>query len=105
MVDRVCGTNLDDEKKARDKRRKDASIEMPKVGKPFTMAEVESSGKLLVVNGQVLDLSEFKKSHPGGVQVIQDNIGKDCSVEWNMIHAKNTIQVVAPQTVIGYIEG
>ena len=76
---------------------------MPKVGNPYKMEDVEKNG-WVVINGQVCDLKEFKNIHPGGVQVINDYSGKDASDQWNMIHAPTTIQNVAPETIIGYIE-
>lgn len=84
-----------------------AAIEMPKVGKPFTLDEVKAhSSKTdcwVVINGQVCDLTKFMHTHPGGVQAIMDFAGTDASKEWNTIHTRNAVQAIAPETVIGHI--
>lgn len=84
-----------------------AAVEMPKVGKPFTLNEVAGhSSKTdcwVTINGQVCDLTKFMHTHPGGVQAIMDFAGKDASKEWNTIHTKNAIQAIAPDTIIGHV--
>merc|ERR1712194_921605 len=105
LVDKFCGTKLDAWFKKRAKGSK--KIEMPKVGKPYTMAEVEKHNTpddcWVVINGQVCDLSKFKAKPPRGVPIILEWAGKDASDTWNMIHAKDTVQIAAPETLIGHI--
>jgi len=86
-----------------------AAVEVPKIGDPHKMTDVQKHNKKedcwVVINGQVCDLTKFMNEHPGGVAPIMQHAGKDASAEWNSIHSKGVIQRVAPQTVIGFVEG
>lgn len=55
----------------------------------------------VVVNGQVLDVTNFYPKHPGGPKAILMYAGKDASEEFNMIHDPNVIEKYAPYTIIG----
>lgn len=56
----------------------------------------------VIVNGKVLDVSEFLPDHPGGAQAILVFAGKDASEEFNMLHAKNVIDKYLPaEKVLG----
>lgn len=44
----------------------------------------------LILNGEVLDVTRWIPLHPGGEQTIKRFLGKDASLEWNMIHAPGT---------------
>jgi len=112
LVDHICGTSLDEERKRRaaaEKARKELALKnaAPKTGKPFTMAEVERHNKesdmWVAINGQVINLTNFKDKHPGGVQILVDSAGKDVSAMWNTIHCRNAIDVAAPETIIGHV--
>ena len=46
----------------------------------------------VVVNGQVLDVTEFMPDHPGGKKAIMVFAGKDASEEFNMLHDANVIE-------------
>lgn len=61
-------------------------IEMSEVAKHNTMADA-----WIVVNGEVLDITNWFKVHPGGVQALEPFMGKDASMDWNLIHSKDTI--------------
>jgi len=86
-----------------------AAAPAPKVGNPYKMDEVKKHNKKddawVVINNQVCDLTKFMNEHPGGVDVIMQNAGKDASTEWNTIHSPGTIQRIAPKVIIGYLEG
>merc|ERR1712070_505720 len=55
----------------------------------------------VVVNGQVLNATNFLKDHPGGELAILTFAGKDASEEFNMIHPPDVIPKYAPDAVIG----
>jgi flavocytochrome c len=59
----------------------------------------------VVVNGQVLDVTDFLKDHPGGKKPILIYAGRDATAEFNMLHKPDVIQKYAPHTVIGKIKG
>merc|ERR1711879_282613 len=55
----------------------------------------------VVVNGKVLNVTNFLKDHPGGELAILTFGGKDASEEFNMIHPPDVIGKYAPDAVIG----
>lgn len=58
----------------------------------------------VVVNGQVLNVTNFLKEHPGGELAILTFAGKDASEEFNMIHPPDVIGKYAPDAVIGRLK-
>lgn len=85
--------------------------EAPKrdTSKEITVAEVAKHNTekdcWVVINGQVLDCTNFLKDHPGGKKAILLFAGKDASEEFNMLHKPDVIQKYAPDTVIGVVKG
>merc|ERR1719261_2223811 len=59
----------------------------------------------VVLNGNVLNVTNFLKDHPGGELAIVTFAGKDASEEFNMIHPPDVIGKYAPDAVIGTIGG
>jgi len=59
----------------------------------------------VVVNGQVLDVTNFLKDHPGGKKAILIYAGKDATEEFNMMHKPDVVEKYAPYTVIGKFKG
>merc|ERR1719181_2582380 len=57
----------------------------------------------VVVNGQVMNVTNFLKDHPGGELAILTFAGKDASEEFNMIHPPDVIGKYAPDAVIGQL--
>jgi hypothetical protein len=55
------------------------------------------------VSGEVLDVTNFLKDHPGGELAILTFAGKDATEEFNMIHPPDVIGKYAPDAVIGVI--
>ena len=55
----------------------------------------------VVVNGEVLDVTNFLPDHPGGELAILTFAGKDASEEFNMIHPPDVIGKYAPDAVLG----
>jgi cytochrome b involved in lipid metabolism len=57
----------------------------------------------VVVEGQVLNVTNFLSSHPGGALAIVTFAGKDATEEFNMIHPPGVIPKYAPDVVIGVL--
>merc|ERR1711937_292569 len=57
----------------------------------------------VVVNGEVLNVTNFLSSHPGGELAIVTFAGKDASEEFNMIHPPDVIPKYAPDSIIGVL--
>jgi len=59
-------------------------------GKAFSMEDVAKHNKKddiwVVVNGQVLDVTNFLPDHPGGEKAILLYAGRDATEEFNMLH-------------------
>jgi flavocytochrome c len=77
-------------------------------GKEYTMEEVAKHKKendaWVVVNGEVLDVTEFLPDHPGGKMAIMAFVGRDATEEFNMVHDEGVVQKYAPNTVIGKLK-
>jgi len=77
--------------------------------KKYTLDEVAKhnteSDCWVVVNGEVLDATPFLSKHPGGKLAIMLYAGKDATDEFNMVHAKSTVEKFAPHLVIGTLAG
>jgi flavocytochrome c len=59
----------------------------------------------VVVAGQVLNVTNFLSSHPGGELAILTFAGKDATEEFNMIHPPDVIGKYAPDSIIGNVGG
>lgn len=59
----------------------------------------------MVVNGEVLNVTDFLKDHPGGKKAILLFAGKDASEEFNMLHKPDVVVKYAPQSIIGTLKG
>lgn len=59
----------------------------------------------VIVNGQVLDVTDFLKDHPGGKKAILIYAGRDASAEFNMLHKPDVVEKYAPNSIIGKIKG
>jgi len=74
-------------------------------GGGITMAEVakhtSKSDCWVVVRGEVLNVTNFLSSHPGGELAILTFAGKDATAEFDMIHPPDVIGKYAPDAVIG----
>jgi succinate dehydrogenase/fumarate reductase flavoprotein subunit len=74
----------------------------------YTLAEVAKHNTekdcWVVVNGQVLDATNFLADHPGGKKAIMIYAGKDATVEFNMMHKPEVVEKYAPETVIGVLK-
>merc|ERR1711881_149769 len=57
----------------------------------------------VVLDGKVLDVTNFLKDHPGGELAILTFAGKDATEEFNMIHPPDVVGKYAPDAVIGVL--
>ena len=77
--------------------------------KEFTMEEVAKHNKKddlwVVVNGVVMDLTNWLDEHPGGPQAIMNFMGRDATEEFLMLHEISVIPKYAPSQVIGRVKG
>merc|ERR1712146_718587 len=75
----------------------------------YTMADVAKHNTKtdcwVVVNGDVLNVTNFLKDHPGGELAILTFAGKDATEEFNMIHPPDVIPKYAPDATIGKLGG
>merc|ERR1719265_1873500 len=78
-------------------------------GAGYTLEEVAKhttkSDCWVVVAGQVLNVTNFLPTHPGGELAILTFAGKDATEEFNMIHPPDVIGKYAPDAVIGNLGG
>jgi hypothetical protein len=85
--------------------QKDRSVAPQKELATFTAAEVAKHNTekdcWVIVNGQVLNVTNFMKDHPGGPKVIMIYAGKDASEEFNMLHKAEVVEKYAKETIIG----
>jgi len=76
--------------------------------KEYTLEEVAKHNKKddcwVVVNGQVLDATNFLPDHPGGPKAILLYAGRDATEEFNMIHEKTVVAKYAADTIIGTLK-
>ena len=68
------------------------------MGKEFTAAEVAKHKSVkdcwVIINGLVLDLTEFIQEHPGGKEAIMIFAGTDASEDFNLMHSNDYIEKV-----------
>jgi len=57
----------------------------------------------VVLDGKVLDVTNFLTEHPGGELAILTFAGKDATEEFNMIHPPDVVGKYAPDAIIGVI--
>lgn len=76
--------------------------------KVYSLEEVAKHNKeddcWVVVNGLVLDVTNFLADHPGGKKSILLYAGKDASEEFNMSHDADVVEKRAAYTIIGKAE-
>jgi predicted heme/steroid binding protein len=57
----------------------------------------------VVLDGKVLDVTNFLSEHPGGELAILTFAGKDATEEFNMIHPPDVVGKYAPDAIIGVV--
>ncbi|GAA6061068.1 hypothetical protein JCM10212_000111 [Sporobolomyces blumeae] len=77
-------------------------------GKEYTLDEVAKHNSKddcwVVINGQVLDVTEFKADHPGGEKAIMLYAGKECSEEFSLVHDDSIWRKHGPALSIGKLK-
>jgi flavocytochrome c len=58
----------------------------------------------VVVNGEVLNVTNFLPDHPGGPKAILLYAGRDATEEFNMLHEKSVVRKYAPSAIIGTLK-
>jgi len=83
------------------------AMNLPPGQKAYTMGEVAkhtTKGDCWVVlNGKVLNVTNFLSSHPGGELAILTFAGKDATAEFDMIHPPDVVHKYAPDAIIGVV--
>jgi cytochrome b involved in lipid metabolism len=73
--------------------------------KIFTLDEVSKHNRekdcWIVVNNDVLDVTQFLNKHPGGKKVIFFWAGQDASETFNKFHYRDTLIKFTPELIIG----
>jgi succinate dehydrogenase/fumarate reductase flavoprotein subunit len=76
--------------------------------KTYTIDEVAGHNKKediwVIIDGQVLDVTNFLPDHPGGEKAILLYGGRDATEEFNMLHDPKVIPRYAPDAVIGRVK-
>ena len=85
-----------------------AASSPPSLGaKTYTVEEVAAHNKKddiwVIIDGQVLDVTNFLPDHPGGEKAIILYAGRDATEEFNMLHDPKVIPRYAPDAVIGRV--
>lgn len=57
----------------------------------------------VIINGQVLDVTNFLNDHPGGAKAILAYAGKDATEQFNLLHKPDVIEKYAKDCVIGVL--
>ncbi|KAI8373350.1 FAD binding domain-containing protein [Blakeslea trispora] len=74
----------------------------------YTLEDVAKHNKpedcWVVVNGQVLDVTDFLPDHPGGKKAILIYAGRDATEEFNMLHKPDVVEKYAPSAIIGTLK-
>ncbi|KAG2230513.1 hypothetical protein INT48_008318 [Thamnidium elegans] len=80
----------------------------PKKMGEYTLADVGKHNKpddcWVVVNGEVLDVTDFLADHPGGKKAILIYAGRDATEEFNMMHKPDVVAKYAPYAIIGTLK-
>jgi predicted heme/steroid binding protein len=80
----------------------------PKKMGEYSLADVAKHNKpedcWVVVNGEVLDVTDFLADHPGGKKAILIYAGRDATEEFNMMHKPDVVQKYAPYAIIGTLK-
>lgn len=80
----------------------------PKKIKEYTLEDVAKHNKpedcWVVVNGEVLDVTDFLADHPGGKKAILIYAGRDATEEFNMMHKPDVVAKYAPYAIIGTLK-
>ncbi|KAI9268326.1 FAD binding domain-containing protein [Phascolomyces articulosus] len=90
------------------KKEEPKKEDAPKKMGEYTAEEVAKHNKAedcwVIVNGQVLNVTDFLAEHPGGKKAIMIYAGRDATEEFNMLHKKDVVEKYAPYAIIGTLK-
>ncbi|CAE6430457.1 unnamed protein product [Rhizoctonia solani] len=94
-------------KEQKEQKAKEAAAPEKKAGS-YTAEEVAKHNKKddcwVIIDGQVLDVTNFLPDHPGGEKAILLYAGRDATEEFNMLHDPKVIPRYTPESVIGTLK-
>ncbi|KDN45165.1 hypothetical protein RSAG8_05080, partial [Rhizoctonia solani AG-8 WAC10335] len=94
-------------KEEKEEKAKEAASPEKKAGS-YTAEEVAKHNKKddcwVIIDGQVLDVTNFLADHPGGEKAILLYAGRDATEEFNMLHDPKVIPRYTPESVIGTLK-
>ncbi len=67
---------------------------MKRVGEEYVLKRASTLSPLVVLDGQVVDLSGFLEHHPGGAAVLLANLGRDVSADFHHVTAHARLSVI-----------
>lgn len=75
------------------------------MSRQYTVEELnqQSSGKLVALDGLVLDLSTFLQEHPGGVELLALSAGKDVTRVFDSIAHSDAARQLARKYAVGVL--
>mmetsp|Transcript_1164 Transcript_1164/g.1626 ORF Transcript_1164/g.1626 Transcript_1164/m.1626 type:complete len:137 (+) Transcript_1164:77-487(+) len=83
--------------------------EQKEVGKSYTLDDVKNHNAekdtWFVVHGKVYDVSQYAKKHPGGVEIMNENAGKDVSDQFEEFFHSQDARTTLKTMEIGVLEG
>eukprot|EP00053_Salpingoeca_punica_P006478 m.61099 g.61099 ORF g.61099 m.61099 type:complete len:333 (+) comp13710_c0_seq1:61-1059(+) len=71
--------------------------------RPITMAEVERNRRWLVIDGKVYDLTAFLRRHPGGEEILIENMGRDASQVFKEVGHSKKARDLLPDLQVGIL--
>merc|ERR1712151_601420 len=87
-----------------------AAVEAPPLPDGMSYYTAEEVGKhttktdcWVILDGKVLNVTNFLSQHPGGELAILTFAGKDATEEFNMIHPPDVVGKYAPNAIIGVV--
>jgi len=85
----------------------DSSEPKPSRDRLITVEEVSKHNTekdcWVIINGYVLNMTNFLNDHPGGKNAILLYAGKDATKEFSLLHQFDVIEKYAPDTIIGKV--
>mmetsp|Transcript_7887 Transcript_7887/g.10829 ORF Transcript_7887/g.10829 Transcript_7887/m.10829 type:complete len:141 (-) Transcript_7887:167-589(-) len=80
-----------------------------KPAKFISMEEVKKHTKVkdlwFVIHGKVYDVTKYVEDHPGGLEVMQDNAGKDVSDQFEEFFHSTDARDILKKYEVGAVEG
>ncbi|KAF3938877.1 hypothetical protein ABW19_dt0208875 [Dactylella cylindrospora] len=79
------------------------------MAKVFTVDEVKQHNKqddnLIIVHGDVYDVTAFKNEHPGGKKILERVAGKDATAQFDKYHKQSVLEKYKGKLMVGSVGG